>query len=399
MRISVAETTTADTGEAVREICEKLRNGTDLLAPDLVVFYFTQQYAEANLLTELEACFPGVPLMGGSSCLGVMTGSGFCSEDGRGLGLFALSDPRGSYGVGAASLGDDPVGAAAAAVTEALNDADRPGEIPALVWLIGTPGNEERVLEGIAGVLGKDVPVAGGSAADNAVAGHWQQVAKGRMFTDAVVVAVMFPSTEVSFAFHSGYSPTKTRGRVTRAVGRTILEIDHQPAARVYNHWTEGSIEHALDSGGKILGDTTLFPIGREVGHVDRLPYYRLSHPETVTADNGLSLFSEIHEGDEVILMSGSRATLVSRAGRVAEAAVKSSDMDVREVAGALVIYCAGCMLTVKDDMDLVAAGLSDALRGTPLLGTFTFGEQGCFQEGENYHGNLMISVVVFGKH
>ena len=68
------------------------------------------------------------------------------------------------------------------------------------------------------------------------------------------------------------------------------------------------------------------------------------------------------------------------------------------QVSGALVIYCAGCMLTVQDEMEEVAAEVREALGGKPFLGAFTFGEQGCFTGGENRHGNLMISVVVFEK-
>jgi hypothetical protein len=55
-------------------------------------------------------------------------------------------------------------------------------------------------------------------------------------------------------------------------------------------------------------------------------------------------------------------------------------------------------MLAVQDDMPEVANNLNRSLGGRPFLGTFTFGEQGCFLEGENYHGNLMISVVIFGR-
>jgi hypothetical protein len=55
-------------------------------------------------------------------------------------------------------------------------------------------------------------------------------------------------------------------------------------------------------------------------------------------------------------------------------------------------------MLTVRDRIDQVVAGLDEGLGGAPFLGCFTFGEQGCFVGGENRHGNLMISVTVFAR-
>jgi hypothetical protein len=64
---------------------------------------------------------------------------------------------------------------------------------------------------------------------------------------------------------------------------------------------------------------------------------------------------------------------------------VTTSDMPVRVVA-----YVA---------MQPVVEGIKSSLGGkVPFLGVFTYGEQGCFFEENNFHGNLMISVTVFLK-
>jgi hypothetical protein len=55
-------------------------------------------------------------------------------------------------------------------------------------------------------------------------------------------------------------------------------------------------------------------------------------------------------------------------------------------------------MLTVQGRLDEVVDGLRVALPDVPFLGVHTYGEQGCFVGGENRHGNLMISVLLFGK-
>jgi hypothetical protein len=210
------------------------------------------------------------------------------------------------------------------------------------------------------------------------------------------VVSVLFPGVETSFAFHSGYSPTDIAGKATRADGRVLYEIDGRPAAGVYNQWTGGAITDAL-GGGNVLASTTLFPLGRKVGELGGVPYYQLSHPDGVTNEGALTLFSDIAEGEELVLMTGSVDTLVTRAGRVAESARTAADTPQAKISGALVVYCAGCMLTVQDRMNDVVDILNASLDGAPFLGTFTFGEQGCFVGGENRHGNLMISVVTFG--
>ena len=127
------------------------------------------------------------------------------------------------------------------------------------------------------------------------------------------------------------------------------------------------------------------------------MPYFQLSHPDSVTPDRSLTMFSTVSVGDEMCLMHGSPDTLVTRAERVARSAIRSVDSDSSHIAGALVIYCAGCMLTIKDRIQEVVANLRRGLgEDVPVLGAFTFGEQGCFLGGENRHGNLMISILVF---
>jgi hypothetical protein len=96
--------------------------------------------------------------------------------------------------------------------------------------------------------------------------------------------------------------------------------------------------------------------------------------------------------------MTGSLESLVSRAGRVAEAAMQFDNVDRNRVLGALVVYCAGCLRTVTQDMPRVVSGLNTSLGGKPFLGGFTYGEQGCVVGRETVHGNLMISAVVFSE-
>jgi hypothetical protein len=326
-----------------------------------------------------------------------MTGEGFHSADGTGLGLWGIADPEGDYGVGVAVIGDDPRAAGAQAVAQAIANAGRFGEPPDLVWISGAPGAEESLLLGIQDYVGEGVPIAGGSAADNTVEGYWKQFANGVAYDNAVVVTAMYPSAKVHLAFHSGYSPTDYQGTVTRATGRTLYEIDHRPAAEVYNEWTGGVISDHLN-GGNVLSLTTLNPLARVVGKIGNLPYHRLAHPDAVTPDSALTLFADIATGEKITLMAGTRSSLVTRAGRVAQEALENGRISADKISGALIIYCAGCMLTVQDQMDAVATELRNALGDAPFIGNFTFGEQGCFLGGENHHGNLMISVVVFEK-
>lgn len=396
MRIATAWSVAGDPEQAISGAYSQLveRIGG---APDLLLLHGSATYDWTRVLKRLNELAPGIPVHGGTSCLGVMTEDGFHSEHGVGLGLLGIVDPDGGYGIAAVEVGNDPYAAAAEATRRALSQAGRPGEVPAMIWIFTVPGHEEQIVRGIEGVVGGNVPMAGGSSGDNTVTGEWQQFANGRVYRDAVVIMAMFPGREVCFAFHSGYEPTDCKGKVTRAEGRTLYEIDGRPAAEVYNEWLGGALADALCEGGSILGRVALHPLGRVVGAVGGVPYFILAHPDQISEGHALTLFADVTVGDELILMRGTPASLASRAGRVAACALQNHGARAEEASGALVVFCAGCMLTVKERMDEVIGGLHSALSGKPFLGVFTFGEQGRFIGGENRHGNLMISVLVFG--
>lgn len=395
MKLATSFSVKSDTAEAVQEAFSQL-SGQLPAQPNVIIAWCTADYDFDTLVGELNRLAPYTPCYGASSCQSVMTQQGYHNESGHSLALLGLYDPDGAYGVGACEMGGQPVQAAQQAVNAAIDQADRPGELPAMILVTAAPGSEERLIEGIQEIVGPQVPIIGGTSADNEIAGAWHQFTHQGHYQDAVVVAVMYPTTEVYFAFHSGYEPSTLKGKVTAAEGRQLQAIDGRPAAEVYNEWTEGVLGDSLTEGGDVLGKTTLHPLGRIAGKIGEIPFFKLSHPESVLPEGALSLFTEIAPGEEIFLMRGTQQSLISRAGRVAHSALQDSDTHDGELAGALVFYCAGCMLTVGNDMPQVVESLNEALDEKPFLGTFTFGEQGCFPGGDNHHGNLMISVLAF---
>ena len=353
---------------ALQEVLAKLQGRASLIVGGL-----SSDTSRDSILSALE---PGLAFHGSTSCAGVMTEAGAFTRADSSSGFLAISEPGGDYGSAIAPVvGGDAGAAAASALIEALSRAGRPGKAPDLVWLTATPGQEEQVIEGLQSVIGLGVPICGGTAADNEVAGDRQVFNQDGAFTEAVAVTVMFPSVPLGYAFHSGYQLTQTKGIVTRAEGRNILEIDGKPGAAVYNDWTAGVVQHAIDDSGNVLFDTTHNPLGRRRDAIAGFDYFLLSHPNAVTDTGALSLFSDIDVGNEITMMVGSTDNLVQRAAWVADNALEMARLGPDQIAGALVIYCAGCMLTVRDRMAKVSQGLARSLGHKPFLGNFTFGE------------------------
>jgi hypothetical protein len=392
MQIRTAQSCANDAESAVDEIISALgteRHG----APDFVALHFGVGTPATALAIAARRLARAVH--GGSSCLGIMSQAGVSIDTGGAVGAFAIWDAAGSYGTASADLGPDARASAKAVTEAALAAAGRAGEIPDLVWLTVAPGREEQVIAGIRAVVGTETPIVGGSSADNDVSGNWAQFGPVADHRDGVVVSVLFPSKAVASAYQSGYAPTGESGIVTRVEGRRLLQIDDQPAAEVYHRWTGGAVPMAGGGPVSILADATLWPLGRVTRHVAGVPFHLLAHPAVAHPDGSIDLFADVSVGDRLWQMQGSADSLVARAGRVAQQACDDSG---GRVGGALVVYCGGCMLAVRDRMDAVRDGIDAALGDVPWLGVFTFGEQGVPSGGQVKHGNLMISCTVFAE-
>ena len=209
MKTASAFSTDPDDAISASAAAEILLRALDGL-PDIVMVYATEHHASQAMMDALSAALPGVALIGGTSCGGVMTDKGFHSSPSGALGLFGMRDAAGAYGVGFAPVGDDAKAAGAAAMAAALADAGREFECPTLVWCCQPPGSEERVLSGIEAVVGERTPIIGGSSADETIA-----AVCGRARTAApVAIAAETPQIEIpeaSGAAHSRLKPNTVR--------------------------------------------------------------------------------------------------------------------------------------------------------------------------------------------
>ncbi len=389
------------TGQTLAALAGRLAGAN--LSADLLFVFYGSDHRDAEIHVFLQERFPGVPVIGGTSSGGLLSHQGLLGPGA--IGLLAVEDPEGEYGVATAPLGPDPAATARALLDRALAEAGCSGELPALVWIYQSPGQEEAVIEGLRAGIGDGCPIVGGSAADEAVEGGWRLMSGEGPIGEGLSVAVLFPSGGLSFAFQCGYEPAGASGVVTRvdapagaaSRSRRILEIDGAPAAHVYDGWIGGRLAEERRLGGNVLAKTTLHPLGREVGSINGVPQYLLVHPDAVGADGTLKVFAAVSVGDRLLQMTGSQGLLVDRAGRVASEAASRLPGGAGSLAGGVMIYCAGCRMAVGENMDAVARQVRESLAGKPFLGSFTYGEQGQVV-GRNGHGNLMISFVAFGR-
>ncbi|MCM2681271.1 FIST signal transduction protein [Echinimonas agarilytica] len=364
------------------------------MSPCFMVVAGSPAHHFSDAFLELKKLYPDTHMIGCSSYSGLFSEQGYCSSGlGRSLGIWALSDTGGSYGAAMRPYGNNPQLAAKEALEEAFLNSERVAEMPALIWMHASPGHEERVLEAIRDYVGPSVPVIGGAAAPSPEFEQQAVACNGAVEDDGVTIAVMFPSGRVGYSFHSGCSMAEPLGRVTKVMGRTLVEIDHQPAIDVYEQAVGVPIVNAIETQ-----NWTILPVGRVIGEHLNMPVFTLSIPIEVN-DQGVNFLTELKVGEQLYLMSGNESSLRGRGARVAEGAMKmlpEGRLGLKPI-GALMVYCACCMQVVSNDLQQVVDSTTHVLgTETPVLTMFTYGEQGPLLDSQNVHGNLMIASAVF---
>jgi thioesterase domain-containing protein len=397
--------------------------------PQLVLVTASPDVDAVQVVHSLQLMAPDARVQAVSSVSGAICNTGRAK-----LALLGITDPRGRIGLGfaegASKSEEQARDAGRNAAKQAVQDGLR-ADKPDVVIVNGTPGHEEQVLAGIADVVGAvGVSVIGGSAAGDLASKSWWVASAHEqrvdISNDGVSVCMLWTSVKTAMVYSSCYEPSKYRGTVTKTSShREIVEIDDQPANMVYREWLQaeadaavgdshGDCKHAAalsrlmhedaaSIGEQLFKVSTCRPFGtaaaapQDSGDASEADFFQLMHPHSISTNGGITLFADVHEGQEVTLMTTSDSDL-KRLVEGATGAPAVSDF-CETLQGALAFYCAGCSMQIgSEQVDDVAKNLSTSLNGMPFMGVLPFGEQGMDGAGSVRHGNLMYSLLLFGK-
>src|SRR5208283_1324903 len=190
-----------------QSIDEFERAGIGINGPTWFIVWSVIDFPNEALLGALRRKFPGVPAFGTTSYLGVFAPEGFV----RGACVL-VGEASDTVRMGVSAQATNARNARRDAKKACAAIRTRLGRAPDLVIMHGTPGFEERVLEGIEGELGRDVVVYGGTAADDEIAGEWKVFGEAEIIGEGFVLAgVVAPDGYVG-GFLGGYLPTQHAG-------------------------------------------------------------------------------------------------------------------------------------------------------------------------------------------
>ena len=271
----------------------------------------------------------------------------------------------------------------------ALKDAGTTAA-PQIMYMVGSPTEEEYYLKGITKVVGR-VPLFGGSAADNTIEGKWSLYANNTVVPEGVAVAFIYTTANFANVFTGAYHETKDMGIITKVDGnRTLVEIDGTPALKQYAKWRKMSPKDLM--GANLLSATITSPLGVK----DRLgDLVAIRHPMNGNQDYSMNIGNKLATGTCVIRME---ATVDELIASVSKTLTKLNKQLGKPAEFYHLVHCGGRRAGIGDRINEVYQGVKKVVGDTPFIMEFTFGEYGYVEDGRNTCGGLMLSFTAFSK-
>ena len=258
--------------------------------------------------------------------------------------------------------------------------------------MTASPANEEEYLKGIQDVIG-NIPVFGGSAADNTVEGKWSILNDGEAFSDGCAIAIFYTDGEMKNLYTGAYHETNNAGIITKINGdRTLVEIDHEPALKKYAEWTGKPLESLM--GNNLLTETICAPLGVKdpIGKVTAV-----RHPMFGNEDLSMNIGADLAVNTAIIQLTNTPEGIL-KANE--ETITKLNQLMVTQPNSYFLVHCGGRRLglALSKIEDQIYPEVKKAIPDKEFLMVFTFGEYGTGDHSSNTVGGLSLSYTGFGE-
>ena len=336
----------------------------------------------------------GIQSVAGTHVLGCTSSAAICVKDGylnKETGYSGIMAFGGDVEVGVAGAAKPEGGCARTIGRELAKEAlaQLGGAEPDYFFMTASPAEEEKYIAGIQDVIG-DVPMFGGSAADNTVEGKWSIICDDKIFADGCAIALFASKAPRCNIYTGQFKESDNFGVMTKVVDdRCLVEIDGEPALKKYCEWT-GKSEEAC-AGGNLLVEKIFKPLGvKDV--VGRLTAIR--HPMAANEDGSMNIGAQLIEKTAVIQMELTPDEMVAANPKT----IKEVDECLGGADSYFLVHCGGRRLglQLEGKEDQIYPAVKEVTGDKEFLMVFTFGEYGTAEHSANTVGGLSLSFTGF---
>ena len=353
---------------------------------------FTSCVQDQNKIMEgAKSVLGDVPVIGCTSSAALCTQDGYLNKETGYSGMMLFGGDLEVVTAGSAQTDETPREVGRRVAQEAISKVRGADVEPDFFFMSASPANEEEYLEGIQDVIG-NVPVFGGSAADNTVEGKWSILNDGEAFADGLTIAIFYTKGEMKNLYTGAYHETNNVGVITKVRDeRTLVEIDHEPALKKYAEWTGKSVESLM--GNNLLTETICAPLGVKdpIGKVTAV-----RHPMFGNDDLSMNIGANLAENTAVIQLSNTPEGILKANEETID---NLNKLMVSEANSYFLVHCGGRRLglALSQIEDKIYPEVKKVIPNKEFLMVFTFGEYGMGDHSSNTVGGLSLSYTAFG--
>ena len=359
--------------------------------PSVGLFFTSCNQDQNKLMEGAKSVLGNVPIIGCTSSAAICTQDGYLNKETGYSGMMLFGGDVEVVTAGSKQTDETPREVGRRVAKEAISKRKGADKEPDFFFMTASPANEEEYLEGIQDVIG-NVPVFGGSAADNTVEGKWSILNDGEAYSDGLSLAIFYTDGEMKNLYTGAYHETNNVGVITKVRDeRTLVEIDHKPALKVYAEWTGKDVESL--KGNNLLTETICAPLGVKdpIGKVTAV-----RHPMFGNDDYSMNIGANLAENTAVIQLSNSPEGIL----KANEETIKSlNNLMTTTPNSYFLVHCGGRRLglALSKIEDQIYPEVKKVIPDKEFLMVFTFGEYGTGDHSSNTVGGLSLSYTGFG--
>ena len=385
MKAMVGSSILANSYEAGVETAKNAMKG--LKKPKVGLLFTSIKYDQNDVIKGVKSVNKDIKVIGCTSSGAIMTPEGIISSDNGFAGMMLLEDNELNVGVAGSPRGNDPRETGRKIAKEAMNDAGKKFA-PVAFAMFASPAEEEYYLKGIQDVVG-EIPMFGGSAADDAVAGDWKIFCEDKTFGDGCAVAFFYTTKDIKNVFTGAYEETDKVGIVTKVENdRKICEIDHVPALKKFAEWNGLNADDLM--GQNLLVASIPCALGVKTLQGDLTA---VRHPMIGNPDYSFNVGAKVAPKTAIIQLKNDVDGLINGAVQTVKDVKKDFDP-----AALFWVHCGGRKLHIGDRVDEDFVAIKNACGNVPFIVAFTFGEYGQMNHSGATICGLSLSFTGFSK-
>lgn len=359
--------------------------------PQVGLFFTSCAQDQTKLMEGAKSVLGDVPIIGCTSSAAICTQDGYLNKETGYSGMMLFGGDLEVVTAGSKQTEETPREVGRRVAKEAISKIKGEDTEPDFMFMTASPANEEEYLSGIEDVIG-NIPVFGGSAADNTVEGKWSILNDGESYADGVAIAIFYTDGEMKNLYTGAYNETNNAGIITKVKDeRTLVEIDHEPALKKYAEWTGKPIEKLM--GANLLTESICAPLGVKdpIGKVTAV-----RHPMHGNDDLSINIGANLVENTAIIELTNTPEGILNANEETIEKLNKLMNSTPNSY---FLVHCGGRRLglALAKIEDQIFSVVKKAIPDKEFLMVFTFGEYGVGDHSSNTVGGLSLSFTGFG--